>query len=91
MQLADVPVRRVPKANAAIGCALPEAMKPVLMQGPASSAFTAAECSVNRVTGVDCVRLQIGSLLSFPPDASCWSSNDHRGSWSSLPGGLSTW
>ena len=40
-------------------------------------AFTAAVWSLNRITG-DCeCTFQIKSLLSFPPDASCWSSHDH--------------
>ena len=40
-------------------------------------AFTAAVCSWNFTMGLSERKFQIISLLSLPPDASCWSSNDH--------------
>lgn len=54
----------------------PEAKTPWLW-GFHASPFTAAECWLNLLTGTtECV-FHIMSLLSFPPDASDWPSNDH--------------
>ena len=45
--------------------------------GDQAIAFTAAVCSWNRATGAAFRTLQMNSLLSLPPDASCCASNDH--------------
>lgn len=45
--------------------------------GDQPMAFTAAVCSWNFTTGLFECRFQIISLLSLPPEASCWSSKLH--------------
>ena len=54
----------------------PVAKRPAWL-GFQAIALTAARCSPNLATGDSLFKFQIMSLLSFPPLASCYPSNDH--------------